>query len=111
MWRLILSIILVVTVAGASAASVMHGMNQGLDHTDHHIETTENDLLADAEDALAACCDATSGMGSASCFGDLVTASVMLPVNPDGRTAISDLYSDVEFANRTLAVPTGPPKA
>lgn len=111
MWRLILSVILVVAFAGASAASVVHGLNQGMDHTGHHTEMTQTDPLADAEDALAACCDATSGMGSASCFGDLVAGSVIVPVNPVGTTAIADPYSDVDFANRTLAVPTGPPKA
>ena len=53
MFRLVLSIILVVAFAGASTASVMHGLNYGPDHTDHHAEMTENDLVADAEKALA----------------------------------------------------------
>ena len=82
MLRLVLSIILVFVFTGASTASVMHGLNHGSDHADHHAQTSESDPLADAEKALADCCDASSGMGSMPCFGDLAAASAILQVIP-----------------------------
>ncbi len=110
MFRLVLSIILVVAFAGASTASVMHGLNYGPDHADHHAEMTENDLVADAEKALADCCDTTGGMGSTPCFGDLVVTTAISPVNLASSFAFGVLYADFEFSNLILAVPTGPPK-
>jgi hypothetical protein len=110
MFRLVLSIILVFAFAGASTASVMHGLNHGSDHMDHHTQMSESDPLADAETALADCCDATSGMGSTPCFGDLAATSATLQVIPASRSVVSVLYADFDFANLTLAVPTGPPK-
>ena len=110
MFRFVLSFILVVAFAGASTASVMHGLNHGSDHADHHAQMSESDLLADAEKTLADCCDATSGMGSMPCFGDLVTTSAILQLIPTSRSVVSVLYVDFDFANLTLAVPTGPPK-
>ncbi len=111
MSRLVLSIILVVAFAGASTASVMHGLNHGSGHADHHAEMSKSDPLADAETALADCCDATSGMGSTPCFGDLAATSAISPDNPANRSVVGVLYADFDFANLTLAVPTGPPKA
>ena len=114
MFRLVLSIILVIAFAGASAASVMHGLNHGSEHSDHHADPhaqmTQNDLLADAEKALAECCDATSDMGSTPCFGDLVVTPTISPVQATSRTASGLLCADCGFSNLTLAVPTGPPK-
>ncbi|WP_299971431.1 hypothetical protein [uncultured Roseobacter sp.] len=110
MFRLVLSIILVFAFVGASTASVMHGLNHGSGHADHHAEMSKNDPLADAETALADCCDATSGMGSTPCFGDLVATSAISPDNPANRSVGGVLYADFDFANLTLAVPTGPPK-
>ena len=110
MFRLVLSIILVFAFAGASTASVMHGFSYGSDHNDHHAQMSESDPLADAEKALANCCDATSGMGSTPCFGDLAAASAILQVIPASRSVVSVLYADLDFASLTLAVPTGPPK-
>ncbi|MBD3662577.1 hypothetical protein [Sulfitobacter aestuariivivens] len=110
MFRLVLSIILVVAFSGASAASVMHGLNHGSDHADNHAQMSESDPLTDTEKALADCCDATSGMGSMPCFGDLAATSVILQVIPASRSVVSVLYADFDFANLTLAVPTGPPK-
>ena len=82
MVRLVLSIILDFAFVGASTASVMHGLNHGSDHTAHHALMSESDPLADAEKALADCCDATSGMGSMPCFGDLAATSAILQVIP-----------------------------
>ncbi len=110
MFRLFLSIILVVAVAGASTASVTHGLNPGSGHADHHAEMSKSDPLADAEKALADCCDATGGMGSMPCFGDLAATSAVLQVDPARRTVVGVLYADFDFADLTLAVPTGPPK-
>ncbi|MEJ6393150.1 hypothetical protein V8J82_07790 [Gymnodinialimonas sp. 2305UL16-5] len=110
MARLVLSIILVVELAGASTASVMHGLNHGSDHADHQAEMKESDLLANAEKALADCCDTASGMGSTPCFGDLVATSTLSPVEPASRTASGLLFADVDFSNLTLAIPTGPPR-
>ncbi|AKS44618.1 hypothetical protein SAMN05444287_2470 [Octadecabacter temperatus] len=110
MLRLVLSIILVFVFTGASTASVMHGLNHGSDHADHHAQTSESDPLADAEKALADCCDASSGMGSMPCFGDLAAASAILQVIPASRSVVSVLHANFDFANLTLAVPTGPPK-
>ena len=110
MFRLALSVILVVAFAGASTASVMHGLNHGLDHAAHHAEMTESDPLADAEKALADCCDATNGVGSTPCFGDLVATSVISPINPTNSIVVAVLYIDHNFSNPTLTVPTGPPK-
>ena len=110
MFRLVLSLILVVAFAGASTASVLHGLNHGSDHAAHHVEKLESDPLADAEKALADCCDATSGMGPMPCFGDVAATSAILQVIPASRSVVSVLYDDFDFANLTLAVPTGPPK-
>jgi len=111
MLRLLVSVILVVAFAGASSASVAHGLNHGSDHAGHHPEMTENDLLADAENALADCCDTTSGMGASACFGELAAISAVLPDSPASGMAIGLPYIDFDFANLTLSVPTGPPKA
>ncbi|MDJ0683486.1 MAG: hypothetical protein QNJ84_02180 [Alphaproteobacteria bacterium] len=110
MVRLVLSIILVALFAGASPASVMHGLNHGSDHAEHHPEMTENDLLADAEKTLADCCDTTAGMGSTPCFGDLVATSAVSPISPTSRKVSGLLCADFDFSNSTLSVPTGPPK-
>ncbi len=110
MFRLVLPIILVFVFAGASTASVMHGLNHGSDHADHFAQMSESDPLADAGKALGDCCDAASGMGSMPCFGDLAATSAILEVIPASGLVISVLYADFDFANLTLAVPTGPPK-
>ena len=110
MVRLVLSIILIFAFAGASTASVMHGLNHGSDHANHHAQMSESHPLAGAEKPLADCCDATSGMGLMPCFGDLAATSAILQVIPVSRSVISVLYADFDFANLTLAVPTGPPK-
>lgn len=110
MFRLVLSIILVFAFVGASTASVMHGLNHGSDHGNHHAEMSESDLLAEAEMALADCCDATSGMGSMPCFGDLAATTAVLQVDPASRSVGYVQLADFDFANLTLAVPTGPPK-
>ena len=110
MFRLVLSIILVFAFAGAYTASVMHGFSYGSDHNDHHAQMSESDPLADAEKALADCCDGTSGMGSMPCFGDLAASSAVLQVIPLSRSVVSVQYADFDFANLTRAVPTGPPK-
>ena len=110
MFRLVLSIFLVVAFAGASAASVMHGLNHGVIDAGHHGEMTEIDPLADAYKALADCCDASGNLGSTSCFGDLVAAAgispITLPMNSERRLA----YAGPDFVALTPAVPTGPPK-
>lgn len=54
MFRLVLSIILVVAFAGATTASSTHGFDHGMDHAEHHAEMTKDDLMADAWNALAA---------------------------------------------------------
>jgi len=110
MFRLVLSIILVFAFAGSSAASVMHGLNHGFDHATHDAEVLESDPLADAEKALAGCCDTTNGMGSIPCFGDLTATSAILQVIPASRSVVGVLDANFDFANLTLAVPTGPPK-
>ena len=110
MLRLVLSIILVLAFAGASTASVMHGLNHGSDQAEHHAQMSKSDPWADAEKALADCCDATSGMGSMPCFGDLAATSAILQVIPASTSVVGTLYADSDFANLTLAVPTGPPK-
>ena len=109
MFRLVLSITLIFAFAGASTASVMHSLNHGSDHADHHAQMSD-DPLADAEKALADCCDGTSGMGSMPCFGDLAANSAVLQVIPLSRSVVSVQYADFDFANLTRAVPTGPPK-
>ena len=111
MFRIVLSIILVVAFAGASAASVVHGVNHGSDHAGHHAEPTTKDVLAEAEMALAECCDTTSGMGSTPCFGDLVATSAMSPVTPAVSTTIGLFHAGSKFSNHARAAPTGPPKA
>ena len=110
MLRLVLSIILVLAFAGASTASVMHGLNHGSDQAEHHAQMSKSDPWADAEKALADCCDATSGMGSTPCFGDLAATSVISPTNPADSAVVAVTYADCDFSNLTLAVPTGPPK-
>lgn len=110
MFRVILSILLVVAFAGASLASVMHDMNHGSDHAGHHADMIHGDLPSDSEQALAECCDAVSGKGSASCFGDLLAGAL---ISPTARTeTVTDGYasSELSLSGRTLAVPTGPPK-
>ena len=106
MFRLVLSIILIVALAGASTASVMHGLNHGSDHADRHAEMIESDPLADTETALADCCDATSGMGSMHCFGDLAATSAVLQINHASRSIVGVAHADCDFANLTLTVPT-----
>ena len=110
MFRFVLSIILVFAFAGASTASAMHGLNHGSNHADHHAHVSEIDPLAGAETALADCCDATSGMGSTHCLGDLATTSAISPTSTANCTVVAATYADCNFANLTLAVPTGPPK-
>ena len=110
MFRLVLSIILVFAFAGASTASVMHGLSHGSDYADHHAQMSESDPLADAEKALADCCDTTSGMGSTPCFGDFTATSAISPTNPAKSTVVAETYADFDFANLTPAVPTGPTK-
>ncbi|WP_299673282.1 hypothetical protein [uncultured Roseobacter sp.] len=110
MVRLVLSIILVVAFASASTASVTHGLNHGSGHADHHAEMSKSDPLADAETALTGCCDATSGMGSMPCFGDLAATSAISPAHLANNTVVAGTYADCDFSNLTLAVPTGPPK-
>ena len=110
MFRLVLSFLLVVELTGALAASVMHGLNHGSTRIGEHAEVTADDLLADAEKALADCCDTTTGMASASCFGDLLATSAISPVNPAVTRTIGLVHAGSDFSNHSLAVPTGPPK-
>ncbi|WP_299368605.1 hypothetical protein [uncultured Tateyamaria sp.] len=110
MFRLVPLILLIVTLAGASAASVMHGINEESNHGNHHAETTLGDVVADAERALADCCDAAGGMGSLSCFADFVAAAAMALIDPPVATNNSPAHAGSNFPDRALAVPTGPPK-
>lgn len=111
MFRFVLSIILVLAYAGASAASVMHGLNHGPDHTAHHAEMTEDDLLADAEKAIMDCCDTTTGMGAAFCFGDLVATTEVLQISPIAKVGQGLTHARPDVSSLSLGVPTGPPKA
>ncbi|WP_170429740.1 hypothetical protein [Ruegeria arenilitoris] len=111
MFRLVLSILLVVAFSGASAASVKHGLTHGSDHSGHHAQMAGDDLLADAEKAAADCCDTTSGMGSTSCFGDLVATSGISPIAPLVISVVGVTYAGADLSGVALGVPTGPPKA
>lgn len=110
MFRLLLSILLVVAFSGASAASVKHGLTHGADHSGHHAQMAD-DPLADAENAVADCCDTTSGMGSASCFGDLVATAGILPIALLVILARGVAPADSDSSGLELGVLTGPPKA
>ncbi|WP_171208662.1 hypothetical protein [Ruegeria sp. HKCCA6948] len=111
MFRLILSILLVVAFSGASAASVKHGLTHGSDHSGHHAQMAGDDPLADAEKAAADCCDAASGMGSTSCFGDLVATVGISPIAPMVISVGGVTYARADFSGLALGVPIGPPKA
>ncbi|WP_170770880.1 MULTISPECIES: hypothetical protein [Ruegeria] len=111
MFRLILSILLVVAFSGASAASVKHGLIHGSDHSGHHAQVADDDPLANAEKAVADCCDTTSGMGSASCFSDLVATAGISPIAPLVISEGGVMHADSDFSGLALSVPTGPPKA
>ena len=110
MLRVILSMLLVAAFAGASLASVMHGVSHGSDHAGHHADMAHNDLPSDAEQALAECCDAASGKGSASCFGDLLAGVFMSPIALTATVTGGTAVSDLRLSGLTRAVPTGPPK-
>ncbi|WP_037317779.1 hypothetical protein [Ruegeria halocynthiae] len=110
MFRLVLSILLVVAFSGASAASVKHGLNLGSDHSGHHAQMAD-DPLADAGKAVADCCDTTSGMGSASCFGDLVATAGISPIAPLAISVGGVTLAGSDNSSLALGVPTGPPKA
>ena len=110
MLRAILSILLVVVVTGASLASVMHGSNHGSDHAGHHADMINDDLPTDVEQALAECCDAFSGKGSAICFGDLLASELISPTILTAIVMGGSVNSELNLSGRTLAVPTGPPK-
>lgn len=110
MSRVILSIILVLAFVGASLASVKHGISHGADHVGHHADLAHSDLPSDAEQALPECCDAASGKGPATCFGDLLAGVFMSPI-PRTATVIGGIaVSDLRLSGLTRAVPTGPPK-
>ncbi|SLN63711.1 hypothetical protein [Ruegeria meonggei] len=111
MFRLVLSIFLVIAFSGASAASVKHGLTHGSDHSGHHAQMADDDPLADAEKAAADCCDTTSGMGSTSCFGDLVATAGISPIAPLVISVGSVTGAGADFSGLALGVPTGPPKA
>ena len=110
MFRVILSILLVVAFTGASLASVMHDITHGSDHAEHHASMSHHELPADAEPALAECCDAVSGKGSASCFGDLLAGAMVAPISLTATGTDNSTASELSLIGRTLAVPTGPPK-
>ncbi|NOD65603.1 MULTISPECIES: hypothetical protein [unclassified Ruegeria] len=111
MFRLVLSILLVVAFSGASAASVKHGLTHGSDHSGHHAQMAGDDPLADAEKAAAECCDTTGGMGSTSCFGDLVATAGISPIAPFAISEGGVTQARCDFSGLALGVPTGPPKA
>lgn len=110
MLRVILSIFLVVAFAGASLASVMHGVSHGSDHVGHHADMAHIDLPSDAEQALAECCDAASGKGPSTCFGDLLAGVVLSPIVFTATVTGGTAASDLRLSGLTRAVPTGPPK-
>lgn len=110
MFRLALSILLVVAFSCASAASVMHGLSHGSEHVGHHAEMAAGDAFADAGEALADCCDTTGGVWSASCLGDLVTTAEITPIAPAATLTRSAAHADAGSSGLTPAVPTGPPK-
>lgn len=111
MFRLVLSILLVVAFSGASVASAKHGLTHGSDHSGHHAHMAGDDPLADAEKAAAECCDTTSGMGSTSCFGDLVATAGISPIDPLVISVGGRTHAGADFLGLALGVPTGPPKA
>ncbi|WP_171239231.1 hypothetical protein [Ruegeria sp. HKCCA5491] len=111
MFRLVLSILLVVAFSGAFAASVKHGLTHGSDHSRHHAQMAGDDPLADAKKAAADCCDTTSGMGSTSCFGDLVATAGISPIAPLVIAVSGLTHAGADFSGLALGVPTGPPKA
>lgn len=111
MYRVVLSIVLVVAFFGASAASVMHGLDGGSDHADHHAEMAMGDPMIDAEQTLSECCDATGGMGAASCFGDFIASAGISQMTAIGSMKNGLASDDIVFSDLTPAVPTGPPKA
>ncbi|WP_377194438.1 hypothetical protein [Ruegeria meonggei] len=111
MLRLVLSILLVVAFSGASAASVKHGLTHGSDHSGHYAQMAGDDPLANAEKAAADCCDTTSGMGSTSCFGDLVATAGISPIAPLMISVGGVTYAGADFSSLAMGVPTGPPKA
>ncbi len=111
MFRLVLTILLVVAFSGATAASVKHGLNRGSDHSGHHAQMAGDDPLADAEKAAADCCDTTSGMSSTSCFGDLVATAGISPIAPLVISVGGVTYAGADLSGLSLGVPTGPPKA
>ncbi|WP_171123270.1 MULTISPECIES: hypothetical protein [unclassified Ruegeria] len=111
MFRLILSILLVVAFSGASAASVKHGLTHGSDHSGHHVQIADDDPLANAEKTVADCCDTTSSMSSASCFGDLVATPGISPIAPLAISECGVTQADSDFSGLAMGVPTGPPKA
>ena len=110
MLRVILSFFLVLAFTGASLASVMHGVSHGSDHTGHHADMAHNDLPSDAEQALAECCDAASGKGPATRFGDLLAGVLISPIAHTETVTGGTAASVLRLSGLTRAVPTGPPK-
>ena len=110
MVRLLFSVLVAVALASASAGSVMHGLDHGVDHLDHHTEMGVTHPSSDAEQALADCCDTAGGMGSPSCFGDLVAMSAMLPFAAATRKVAGTAHADPGLTGLTPTVPKAPPK-
>ena len=104
MFRVILSILLVVAFTGASLAFVMHDMNHGSDHAGHHADMIHSDLPSDSEQALAECCDAVTA------FGDLLAGAMVTPISLTATVTDDSATFELSLIGRTLAVPTGPPK-
>ena len=110
MLRLVLSIILVIAFAGASTASVMHGLTHGASHADQHDAMVDDMPVESANAAIAGCCKSSGGVGSTLCFGDLVTANWVLVITPAKGLENYSLHLGKHTAGTLLDVPTGPPK-
>ena len=109
-FRFVLSIIVIFAFAGASAASVLHGLHHGPHQHDHHAEMAASDPVAEAEQALEDCCGANGSMNGKSCLGDLVVANGMSPSSQTTVMTSSQSYINTTLAGLELSVPTGPPK-
>lgn len=110
MHRFLVSILVLVAFVGASAAAEVHGLKHSLHNGFHHIETPDEDLLVEAEKAIADCCDATSGMGSVTCLGDVVGGLTLTPIAPLTMAKMKIANAVFELSSLSLSVPTGPPK-
>ena len=110
MLRLVLSVILVIAFAGASTASVMHGLTHGASHADHHGAMVDDMPMESAEAAIADCCKSSGGVGSTLCFGDLVATNWVLAITAAKSLGSYSFHLGKHPAGAATDVPTGPPK-